>query len=73
MTAILFWAAWCGDGFAVLGSFFMSGGKYRRGWWMYLCADFLLIGTQIYHHIWSQVALFITFILLSLRGLSKTK
>lgn len=62
--------SWAGNGFAVLASFMIGGGN-MRGWWAYLVADVLIIGTQIYYHVWSGVALFVIFILLSIRGIVK--
>lgn len=70
LAPFLFWLSWIGNISAVVASYKMSDGNLK-GWWFYLAADLLIIGFQIYHHLWNNTALFVAFTYLSLRGLYK--
>lgn len=57
---------------SVIGTHFQSKLDMRTAFKWFLCADALLIGIQIYLHVWPQVALFLVFFYMSAKGLLKT-
>lgn len=65
-------AAYFGAGFSILGAYLIAKGN-RTGFWVFVVADFLLVGIQVWYRVWPQVGLLGAYFAMNVYGIVNSR